>query len=351
MTMNLYDNENEYVKQIQFTSSSMIQTFTNLKGDVGATGPAGVPGATGPPGVPGATGPPGSSGPAGVPGATGPTGLPGPTGPTGPSGADGMSSEPSSIEDSINIKLYKGKNVKAIVGPENFAFIAKRPNAPEPIEEECSGSPYGCCPDNVTVKNADGTSCSVYPETVNKLNTVGQNAKCTDGSNSRIGGCAGTQYGCCPDNLTPKDKNGNCPAPAEEGCMGSPYGCCPDNITVKNADGTSCAAYGNEPYNPFQFFNKSQQSQTQQSQQYQSQQSQSQQPVQSFPTPGFNTDTVYLSPPLSENKSSCPEPQPCPPCGRCPEPSFDCKKVPNYSSTNSEYLPVPVLSDFSQFGM
>ena len=45
------------------------------------------------------------------------------------------------------------------------------------------------------------------------------------------------------------------------------------------------------------------------------------------------------------------KPQPCPPCARCPEPSFDCKKVPNYSSTNSEYLPVPVLNDFSQFGM
>jgi hypothetical protein len=25
--------------------------------------------------------------------------------------------------------------------------------------------------------------------------------------------------------------------------------------------------------------------------------------------------------------------------------------VPNYASTNSEYLPMPVLTDFSQFGM
>jgi hypothetical protein len=25
--------------------------------------------------------------------------------------------------------------------------------------------------------------------------------------------------------------------------------------------------------------------------------------------------------------------------------------VPNYASTNSEYLPMPVLSDFSTFGM
>jgi hypothetical protein len=42
---------------------------------------------------------------------------------------------------------------------------------------------------------------------------------------------------------------------------------------------------------------------------------------------------------------------PCPPCGRCPEPSFECKKVPNYSAINNEFLPAPVLNDFSQFGM
>ena len=43
--------------------------------------------------------------------------------------------------------------------------------------------------------------------------------------------------------------------------------------------------------------------------------------------------------------------RPCPPCGRCPEPSFTCKKVPNYNAANSDYLPRPVLNDFSQFGM
>jgi hypothetical protein len=64
----------------------------------------------------------------------------------------------------------------------------------------------------------------------------------------------------------------------------------------------------------------------------------------------YNTSTVFLSGP-TKTVPSCPEPQPCPPCGRCPEPSFDCQKVPNYSSTNSEFLPVPVLNDFSQFGM
>ena len=43
---------------------------------------------------------------------------------------------------------------------------------------------------------------------------------------------------------------------------------------------------------------------------------------------------------------------PCPPCERCPEPAFDCKRVPNYNSvTSNQYLPRPVLTDFSQFGM
>ena len=54
------------------------------------------------------------------------------------------------------------------------------------------------------------------------------------------------------------------------------------------------------------------------------------------------------SAPLCPRQKPCPA---CPPCARCPEPAFECKKVPNYSSTNTEYLPRPVLNDFSQFGM
>ena len=43
--------------------------------------------------------------------------------------------------------------------------------------------------------------------------------------------------------------------------------------------------------------------------------------------------------------------EPCPPCARCPEPAFDCKKVPNYSlGQANSYLPRPILNDFSTFG-
>lgn len=49
----------------------------------------------------------------------------------------------------------------------------------------------------------------------------------------------------------------------------------------------------------------------------------------------------------SNGTDSCP---PCPPCDRCPEPSFSCEKVINYRSPNvGNYLPLPVLNDFSSF--
>ena len=52
--------------------------------------------------------------------------------------------------------------------------------------------------------------------------------------------------------------------------------------------------------------------------------------------------------PENNDVTKCP---PCPACERCAEPSFTCKKVPNYSAFNQDYMPVPVLNDFSTFGM
>ena len=43
---------------------------------------------------------------------------------------------------------------------------------------------------------------------------------------------------------------------------------------------------------------------------------------------------------------------PCPAPQRCPEPNFDCKKVPKYEQgPDNPFLPRPVLTDFSTFGM
>jgi len=50
----------------------------------------------------------------------------------------------------------------------------------------------------------------------------------------------------------------------------------------------------------------------------------------------------------STDETKCPA---CPPCGRCPESNFECKKIPNYSAIDNQYLPMPVLNDFSTFGM
>ena len=74
--------------------------------------------------------------------------------------------------------------------------------------------------------------------------------------------------------------------------------------------------------------------------------------------------------PVCPNSSVCPRDKPCPACpacDRCPEPSITCKAVPNYSAANynngmsndapfgggminNQYIPVPILNDFSTFG-
>jgi len=58
--------------------------------------------------------------------------------------------------------------------------------------------------------------------------------------------------------------------------------------------------------------------------------------------------------PACPTSAACPRQEPCAPCpacARCPEPSFECKKVPNYNAINNDFLPAPVLNDFSTFGM
>ena len=58
--------------------------------------------------------------------------------------------------------------------------------------------------------------------------------------------------------------------------------------------------------------------------------------------------------PACPSSSSCPRQDPCPACpacARCPEPSFECKKVPNYKGNDNSILPMPVLNDFGSFGM
>jgi len=63
------------------------------------------------------------------------------------------------------------------------------------------------------------------------------------------------------------------------------------------------------------------------------------------------TDSTTTDPNEEEEEGSSGKYPPCPACDRCPEPSYACKMVPNYSNFNSSTMPVPVLSAFSTFGM
>jgi len=263
----------------------------------------------------------------------------------GPNGVTGGVS-PYGTND-VAAASYHGANVNAygVSGPNNSAYLVNGPNniyagtTTNPIGG-CAGTQYGCCEDGITSRTANGCPMPTQPPPP---------------------GCAGTQYGCCEDGITSKTASG-CPVPSATTCDASPYGCCPDNATAKNVDGSNCTAYPPPSYTlpatqppdqptptPAQVTIPPQTSQTS------SQSWQSQSPIEESTKADvvpYNTNTVFIPPPTGGGSTmNCPEPQPCPPCGRCPEPSFDCKKVPNYASTNSEYLPVPVLNDFSQFGM
>jgi len=51
----------------------------------------------------------------------------------------------------------------------------------------------------------------------------------------------------------------------------------------------------------------------------------------------------------TNGQKSCPA---CPACARCPEPSFTCKKVPNYAVSTvgtNNILPIPQLNSFAAF--
>jgi len=187
-------------------------------------------------------------------------------------------------------------------------------------------SGFGCCMDGSPMTDAMGTNCK---------------------------GVVACNYGTCPNSSTCKvDMTGsNCsnyPPPLPQSCSASIYGCCPDGSTTKNADGSNCMS----PPLPS--------------------------PTPSPPTPspppptpssgpiptpvqpmdmgaGLNTSTVLIPPPIGNatgTASNCPAPPPCAPCARCPEPAFDCKKVPNYDrNDNEKFVPQAILSDFSSFGM
>ena len=73
---------------------------------------------------------------------------------------------------------------------------------PQPWIGGCSGTQYGCCIDGITAKHDSvGSNCSLYPPPP------------PPPPPHLIGGCSGTRYGCCNDGITAKhdDQGLNCP--------------------------------------------------------------------------------------------------------------------------------------------
>ena len=122
--------------------------------------------------------------------------------------------------------------------------------SPSPVGG-CAGTQYGCCMDGTTTKmNAYGTNCqpAPYPPVPPPPPPPPYPPVPPPPPPQPIGGCAGTQYGCCPNTTTPKfnQQGTNCPNYPQPigGCAGTQYGCCPNKTTPKfNQQGTNCPNY------------------------------------------------------------------------------------------------------------
>ena len=119
----------------------------------------------------------------------------------------------------LNIEGFAASNRLTYPHPNQLGVgIRARPK----LIGGCSGTQYGCCSGSVTAKiDSTGSNCPVL-----------------------IGGCSGTQHGCCPGTDTAKidSRGSNCPV-LIGGCSGTQYGCCPNGVTAKvNSTGSNCSS-------------------------------------------------------------------------------------------------------------
>lgn len=282
---------------------------------------------------------------------------------------------PSSFETKSRPNVSaQASNVSTATGKMSMNVPAQEPSSG--IASTCG--PYGCCPSSSIPKNKSGSNCSA---------------------------CGSSKFGCCPDGVTPRTANG-CPAPYS--CGNTQFGCCPDGTAKTDDAGSNCSPY--PPVYTISNTGSTNTGSTGSTSTgstgststgstgststgstgststgststgstgststgatgassdsvYVSTASDPSAPYSagdpyatvtatSYSTPTTasayepQTNTVFLTPPKNKYKSECPEPEPCRPCGRCPAPAFDCKKVPNYANMDSDFLPVPISETY-----
>ena len=86
----------------------------------------------------------------------------------------------------------------------NHITIVQTTTTTKTSQATCAQTAFGCCPDGVNSKiNFYGTNCPGYKPGPGYYPTP-----LPPGPGPRppkpIGGCAGTRYGCCPNNQTPR---------------------------------------------------------------------------------------------------------------------------------------------------
>ena len=96
----------------------------------------------------------------------------------------------------------------------NHITLVRIPN----VQGNCSQTAFGCCPNGIDSKiNYSGSNCPPYnpgpgyfpePQPQPYIPPPGPSPGPSPGPQplppKPIGGCAGTIYGCCPNNMTPK---------------------------------------------------------------------------------------------------------------------------------------------------
>ena len=151
-----------------------------------------------------------------------------------------------------------------------FFIFGFNPGKIKEVEQKCLYTQFGCCDDGVTKKtDFSGRNCPVTEGPMAANNKDDKPWAWFNKKNWRkfdwnIGGCSGTQYGCCPDGITSRNDNtgSNCAPfgtqptqptqPTQQtqssSCSTSQFGCCGDNVTAKIDNmGTNCAPQPNKP--------------------------------------------------------------------------------------------------------